>query len=282
MTAEDFNIPSRSKVQGTWNLHTNLPKGMDFFILLSSTSAVIGNRGQSNYASACTYQDALARHRVSLGEKCRSLNLGMVTEVGVVAEKQQLEDALKVAGYRGIKEAEFLALLEYLCDPALEIASPLDSQLVTGLVTLDSIRSKGLEGMFWMRKPMFRGLCQKGPAREGLAKDQTAISYETLLKAASSHAAAATIITAGLTKKLSKALSIPEEDVDAENPIYTLGADSLVAIDIRFWFLKEIKADITVFRILGNESMAVLCLLAAGKSGFVHIKETARDVDGGS
>ena len=51
----------------------------------------------------------------------------MVTEIGIVAEQQQLGDALKAAGYQSIKEAEFLALMEYLCDPSLKIASLLNS-----------------------------------------------------------------------------------------------------------------------------------------------------------
>ena len=96
------------------------------FMFLSSTSALIRNRASSDHASACSYQDALTHNRVSQGKKCRLLHLVMVTRIGIMAEQQQLGVALKASGYQGIKEAESLALMEYLCDRSLKIALPLD------------------------------------------------------------------------------------------------------------------------------------------------------------
>ena len=102
MTVQDFRDALQPKVQRTWNLHKHLPKGMDFFVILSSVGGVFGNRSQSNYAAGNTYQDALARHRVSLGEKCISIDLGMILSIGFAAERPELLDLLKAAGYQGI------------------------------------------------------------------------------------------------------------------------------------------------------------------------------------
>lgn len=52
------------KMRGTVNLEKVLGDGLDFFIMLSSTVAVCGNIGQSNYAAGCGFQDTLARQRV--------------------------------------------------------------------------------------------------------------------------------------------------------------------------------------------------------------------------
>ncbi|KAJ4247422.1 hypothetical protein NW762_013097 [Fusarium torreyae] len=65
MTEEDYFTAVRPKVIASRNLHELLPHDMDFFILLSSASGVVGNRGQSNYCVGNTHQDALARHRVA-------------------------------------------------------------------------------------------------------------------------------------------------------------------------------------------------------------------------
>ena len=85
MTLENFEAALHPKVRGSWNLHTMLPKELDFFVLLSSTAGIFGSRGQSNYATANTYQDALARYRVSLGQRAVSLNLGRVSRIGYAA-----------------------------------------------------------------------------------------------------------------------------------------------------------------------------------------------------
>lgn len=58
--------------------------------MLSSISGIIGNIGQSNYAAGNTFEDALAHYRVSLGEKATSIDLGAVSNVGVMAEDRAL------------------------------------------------------------------------------------------------------------------------------------------------------------------------------------------------
>lgn len=89
MTLEDFNAGLRPKVQGSWNLHVNLPKGMDFFIMLSSVTGVLGSRSQSNYGAGNTYEDALAKYRGSRGEKEVALDLGILMGAGFVAENRR-------------------------------------------------------------------------------------------------------------------------------------------------------------------------------------------------
>ncbi|KAI0399420.1 KR domain-containing protein [Xylaria palmicola] len=71
-TFESWRESTMPKIQGSWNLHSSLPDGMDFFVLFSPIpiSAVIGNRGpQSNYAVGNTFEDALAQYRVAKGER---------------------------------------------------------------------------------------------------------------------------------------------------------------------------------------------------------------------
>lgn len=89
MSIENFQAAIRPKAQGSWNLHLQLPQHIDFYILLSSTGGIIGSRGQSNYAAANTYQDALARYRVSRGLRYVSLDLEMILAVGVRGREQR-------------------------------------------------------------------------------------------------------------------------------------------------------------------------------------------------
>jgi hypothetical protein len=43
-----------------------------------------------------------------------------------------------------------------------------------------------------------------------------------------------------------------------------------VAIEIRYWLIKEIKAELSIFNIMGNDSLAALSHLAAGKSQYLQ------------
>jgi len=45
MSFDSYNTGAACKTFGSWNLHTTLPKGMDFFIFLSSASGLVGLRG---------------------------------------------------------------------------------------------------------------------------------------------------------------------------------------------------------------------------------------------
>ena len=272
MTVADFEAAPGSKVQGTWNLHAHLPKEMDFFTLLSSAGAVWGSRGQSNYFAGNTYQDALARYRVSLGEKCVSLNVGLMLEAGFAAERQAITDSMRAAGYEGIRQAEFLAMLDYYCNPALPLLTPDASQVVTGVDTPASLRSRGLPELYWMSKPLFRGLRQMDRLKGNTADaSKAAVNYQALVGSAETLAAAGSILTQALAKKLSLSLSMPEEDIETDKPIHAYGVDSLVAVEIRYWFLKEFKAEIAVFDILGSESIAALSVLAARRSDYVQV-----------
>jgi NAD(P)-dependent dehydrogenase (short-subunit alcohol dehydrogenase family) len=50
---DEWSDVIRSKVDGTRNLHDILPKDLDFFIMLSSLSGVLGHPGQANVSPPC-------------------------------------------------------------------------------------------------------------------------------------------------------------------------------------------------------------------------------------
>ncbi|PYI32692.1 putative polyketide synthase [Aspergillus indologenus CBS 114.80] len=245
------------KVQGSWNLHRHLPRGLDFFIMLSSISGIVGTTGQANYAAGNAFQDALARHRVALGEKATALDLGVFDFAGAVAEDAQLRDMLIASmGLEPVTEPQLHALLDYYCDPQVRLDKSSDCQVTVGL-------SPNATQAMWLKKPMFGHLT--GHERAGGsagASDSIAGALQRAESLASAHAVA----MAAIAEKLSKALSIAVTDMDASKPLHQYGVDSLVAVELRSWFAKELQAEMAVFDILGGATLTSVAQMATSKS----------------
>jgi hypothetical protein len=99
--------------------------------------------------------------------------------------------------------------------------------------------------------------------------DKNAVDIGALMKGADSLATAGAVVCDALLQKVARTLSMPVEDIHASKPMHSYGVDSLVAVEIRNWFLKEMKADVAVFDVMGSGSISDLLGLVAGKSQFI-------------
>ena len=126
------------------------------FYPLSSIAGISGSPAQANYAAGNTFQDALACQRVSHGEKAATIDPGLVTYSGYVADHPKARESLERSGVAPITEHELLALLKTLCNPSLEVLSPMKSQIIFGLQTPATLRNRGFQEAVWMEKPQFR------------------------------------------------------------------------------------------------------------------------------
>ena len=131
--------------------------------MLSSVAGIIGATAQTNYAGGNAYQDALTRHRVGMGEKAISLDLGVILDDGILAVDEKLRTTLTRGGYfLGIRQRELYALLEKYCDPTLSMATPRNLQVVLGLDIPAEIRARGDDLPAWMNRLLFRHFHQMG------------------------------------------------------------------------------------------------------------------------
>ncbi|KAG6359884.1 hypothetical protein INS49_010937 [Diaporthe citri] len=94
------------KLAGTLNLQQMLPPTMDFFIMLSSFAGLIGEPGEANYAAGNAYQDSLARHLVSKGQRAIAIGLGMMGSIGYVAESLDRAAQLEHIGLDAMRPTE--------------------------------------------------------------------------------------------------------------------------------------------------------------------------------
>ena len=272
MTHSEFQIAVTPKVTGTQNLHSLLPSSLDFFVCLSSATSIIGIPGQSNYAAGNSYQDALARYRVAAGKKAVSLDLGTILSVGYVSEHVGSRKFLQSKGIVDIREVEYLALLDYYCDPRLPILPPEECQIVVGIRMPGELQAKGFPKAFNTQTPLFRHLHQvkSHACRESATKLKEAVAdMGQQLGVAKSSVQAAGLVLEALISKISRLVDIEKGHIDAARPLHTYGIDSLSAVEIRSWLRRDLDADIAIFEILGDSSIAELVGIVVKKSGYI-------------
>jgi acyl transferase domain-containing protein/acyl-CoA synthetase (AMP-forming)/AMP-acid ligase II/NADPH:quinone reductase-like Zn-dependent oxidoreductase/NADP-dependent 3-hydroxy acid dehydrogenase YdfG/acyl carrier protein len=88
LTSEQTRQVVAPKALGAWALHRlteDLP--LDFFVLFSSATAVLGSPGQAHYAAGNAFMNALAEQRRHASQTSLSIGWGPWAEIGMAARK---------------------------------------------------------------------------------------------------------------------------------------------------------------------------------------------------
>ncbi|KAL8723272.1 MAG: hypothetical protein Q9225_000394 [Loekoesia sp. 1 TL-2023] len=250
MTYENWQISTSTKVQGAINLHNALKTTpLDFFVMTSSVSGTLGTPGQSNYAAANSFLDAIAKHRRFHGHRAVSIILPMVLGVGVVAENNEIEEALKRKGMYGIDEEHLLEAFE----TAMSIQDSAD-HLVVGLDPAKLQRSMSAAGAadnFWTEDVRFNNLLSiiRSSSEDGGASAGQSVLAS--IKAAPSPVEAINITNDHIVGKLGRMLMLEEDQIDLENKsIGDHGLDSMIGAEFRNWVFKEFGMDVPFQQLL--------------------------------
>jgi len=268
MTHDQYLGAIHPKVQGSWNLHSSLPADLDFFVLLSSSAGIAGSRGQGNYAAGNAFQDALANHRHSKGLKASSIDLGMILDIGYVAENtgKEVAENTKKWSFAGIREAELHAMIQCAITGESIRSEKVRPQLITGLGTGGMANLAGFKIPWWFNDSKFAHIKQVDTHQVTLETEEDTQQLQTLLSQATSMDTAAEIVSMALIRKLAKSLMVDVEDIEPSKPISRYGVDSLLAVEIRSWLFTDMQADVSVFQLLSNVPISELVRTIAGKA----------------
>ena len=101
-TADDLNTVFAAKVLGTINLDRATQKDpLDFFVLLSSATAVVGNPGQCDYAYGNAFMDAFAAHRDVLRSRKKTIGKIAFRELAPVERRRHASEPRYRKTHRG-------------------------------------------------------------------------------------------------------------------------------------------------------------------------------------
>lgn len=271
MTLADYNASIQPKVCGTWNLHNRLPKAnLDFFILLSSAVGIIGNASQAAYAAASTFQDAFASYRTNLGLPAISLDLGMIDDVGYVAENASVQQSLEKLGFEGVKEAELMAMLHSAIAEPLRTTKP--AYTISGLGTYkeNELRPALTNPRFSHFRRMGTHNLARSSSSSATATGGSEIdTLHTALRQAASVEEATETICEALMEKMTTLLMVPREEISPKKPMTEYGMDSLVAVQMRAWVAAAMAAPVSILELLANGEVRALAGVVAGRSKLV-------------
>ncbi|KAL9121427.1 MAG: hypothetical protein Q9187_002019 [Circinaria calcarea] len=262
MSFEKYISAVYPKMLGAISLHealNNTP--LDFFVMTSSISAVLGNPGQANYCAGNSYLEALAWYRRKHGLAASAIALPMVLDVGVVAENQDIELSLNRKGMYGIDEREMLAAFE----AGMRQGPPKDGQAHIGeaqiALGLDpaslaaAVSSQDTANVYWYNDARLNniraavealstsGLDTSGSAAAGFVGSLTGKSPQVVIESIGEY----------IIKRCSSILMLPAENFEMENKsVGSYGLDSMIGAELRTWLFKEFGLEIGFQVLLGQ------------------------------
>ncbi|KAL1618817.1 putative Hybrid PKS-NRPS biosynthetic cluster [Neofusicoccum ribis] len=254
MDYEDLMTVLRPKILGAQHLDELFGEDtLDFFILFSSITGTVGNTGQSNYIGANSFMEALGLQRRKRGLAASILGISSLVGIGYVERAENFDaEYFAKSGYRNISEQD----LHMLFAEAIVRGRPGEKEnheIITGIVpTYADQDSKAgyLQDIKFSHLALERSQARNDgdagasvPVRIQL---QTAVTKEEVLD----------IMQAGFVARIKKVLRIPAEDeFSLTASLVEQGVDSLVAVEVRSWFLKEVDVDMPVLKVLGGASI---------------------------
>ncbi|MGW4738146.1 type I polyketide synthase [Nocardia xishanensis] len=220
LSAEQVERVLRPKIDGARHLDAltaNDP--LDSFVLFSSAAALVGNPGQSAYAAANSYLDALAVRRRYDGRPGLSIQWGPFADIGLAAAQQNRGDRLAAHGMAGITEIDaWSALAAFLAE---------DRQVI-GYLSFDSRR--------WFDAYPD---CAALPSWEALrhsadtAAPGLALSEFRSVLAEATDAERPGMVLDKIVEVAAGVLRMATDGVDVRTPFRSMGLDSLMSLELR-------------------------------------------------
>ncbi|MGX1916239.1 SDR family NAD(P)-dependent oxidoreductase [Streptomyces phaeochromogenes] len=235
MDREQVQRVLRPKVDAALNLY-HLTRGLDLrmFVLFSSAAGVVGSAGQSNYAAANAFLDALIRPLRAQGTRAVSLGWGIWEEPESALVRKAGEDTERRMARKGFLTLPTGVALHHF-DTAIggdgdEAAEEL---LVPVRLDLARLREEAAAGVLF---PLFRDLVRQ-PVRRGRASGygsevpNTSLTAElAALPEAEREHLMLSVVRTHVASVLGHA---SPEAVDAGRGLADMGIDSLAAVQLR-------------------------------------------------
>ena len=245
LNADRFKRVMDPKALGAWHLHTittSVP--LDFFVLFSSVTTMMGSPGQANYVAANAFLDALAHLRHSMNLPALTVNWGHLSGTGYVARHVEIAKHLEASGIRG-----------FTAPQALDIMERLMLRKKTQAVVMDIDWQQWARAFSAYGSPRFSLLAPSSNAAGSIGMDYRRIRDSlTAVRPGERQA----IVISHLREQIAKVLGMSATKLDPDQPINSMGLDSLMLVELKNRIEKETSISLPTVELMVGPSIREL------------------------
>lgn len=278
------------KVDGTSYLDEEFSGcNLDFFLCFSSLASVFGNAGQSIYHAANMFTTSLVERRRRRGQAGSVVHVGMIVDAGYVARSTRsganIEEHLRSQSYMPLAEKEF----HHLILEGVLVGKPQghssEGRCSNGEVTVGVQRfvddPEAPTRPQWYHDPrmshMILPMSSSSSQQTAAPGQGTKKELLSMLENAVSVSEVTDIYQKLFCMKMESMMKIPAASIDTTAPLADLGLDSLLAVEIRAWLLKDMRLDVPLLGILSRESVSSICAVGAQQHVFEQQSKATAD-----
>ncbi|RYP11167.1 hypothetical protein DL764_000238 [Monosporascus ibericus] len=261
MTAELFNSVVKTKAEGTLNLHkVFVQEDLTFFISFSSVMSIIGGKAQANYNAGNALQDAFAQFERSSNCFYMSLNIGGIEDAAV--NNEAIIQSIRRQGLTRISHEELAAYFEYaLSAHARETGC---HQPVIGFTSETIVGTTAVNGT--AHTSMFTHVRRKAAAKTDDDKVKQKRTFKDIVKEGADKEEISAFVARSIGDKLADLMAIDPAEVNLGSSISDYGLDSLVAIELRNWLMREFDSPIQSSEVLDSPDIWTLAQKVTSRS----------------
>ncbi|WP_424102172.1 type I polyketide synthase [Moorena producens] len=250
-----------AKVIGGWILHQlTQDKELDFFVSFSSIAAVWGAAGQAHYAASNHFLDGLTHYRRAKGLPSLSINWGPWSGGGMAGEQE-----LKELGKRGVESLspeEGTAALEQLWTSG-------NLQITVANVNWSLFKQLYEIG----RRRLLLEEIEVEPLETQLSNSQPNAEILQQIEASSPREREKLLIT-HFQSEVAQVLGMTASQIDVQQPLNTMGLDSLMAVELRNRVQSDLGVDVPIVKFIEDISIVGLATEVNGQLTQIDITQT--------
>lgn len=208
---------------------------LDYLLLYSSATTLLGNPGQFNYVAANGFLEGLAQQGRRDGVPTLAVAWGGIEDTGYLSRNLSANAALRKRFASSLITAE--AALE-----ALDLACDADGRLTLATLAIARIDwAMARRELAVTRGPSFAGIVPAASARQSAS---SAATLETL-RTMSIDQASETLLEM-VAEEIARVLRLPAKEVDRHRPLAEIGMDSLMMLELRSTVEDTLQVDLPI------------------------------------
>ncbi len=253
------------KVQGAWALHEHTCEDpLDFFVLFSSASSIIGQLGQAPYAAGNAFMDALAHYRRARDLPATSVNWGPWSDVGMFAQGVKSKNEVFESPVETITPSFGIEIFD-------EILKRNTTQAMVLKANWNALPQNPLT--VHLRNEATNILATSDKVESHFSDDQL---LELLL---ADPAERVEFISSFLVELIGKTLNMETVEVDISKPLVSLGVDSIMAVSLKNQVDSSLSSNIDIADLFAKSIQQIAGNLAENMPAPENIEELLEGIE---